>query len=110
MCYGDINYGGDGHYRQWAENQEQQAEERRHQEQQQELSVTVDYKQELRDYANEYGRLSVSTYALSLIKRVANETRDIEQMYGVAQLASELINDPEVPYDVVDGEPVKIPF
>jgi hypothetical protein len=33
MCYGDIDYGGDGYYREWAENemrrqeQEQQEEE-----------------------------------------------------------------------------------
>jgi hypothetical protein len=26
MCYGDINYGGDGYYREWAEEQEQQEE------------------------------------------------------------------------------------
>ncbi len=29
MCYGDIDYGQDGYYRQWAEEQERIAEEER---------------------------------------------------------------------------------
>lgn len=28
MCYGDIDYGRDGYYRQWAESQEREYEER----------------------------------------------------------------------------------
>ena len=28
MCYGDIDYGSDGYYRQWAEEQERKAAER----------------------------------------------------------------------------------
>jgi len=29
MCYGDIDYGKDGYYRRWAEQQEQRMEEKR---------------------------------------------------------------------------------
>lgn len=29
MCYGDINHGRDGYYRDWAERQERDADERR---------------------------------------------------------------------------------
>jgi len=29
MCYGDIGYGKDGYYQQWADEQERQEEERR---------------------------------------------------------------------------------
>ena len=28
MCYGDIDHGKDGYYRQWAEEQDRRAEER----------------------------------------------------------------------------------
>jgi hypothetical protein len=28
MCYGDIDYGRDGYYREWAEREEQRREER----------------------------------------------------------------------------------
>ena len=34
MCYGDINYGNDGYYREWAEGQDRQEHERREQERQ----------------------------------------------------------------------------
>lgn len=34
MCYGDMDYGKDGYYRQWAEEQERLAEEKRQEEQQ----------------------------------------------------------------------------
>ena len=36
MCYGDMEHGRDGYYRQWAEEQERQEQERREQERQQE--------------------------------------------------------------------------
>lgn len=35
MCYGDIDHGSDGYYRQWAEEQERQAQEQREAEEQQ---------------------------------------------------------------------------
>ena len=35
MCYGDIAYGNDGYYRQWAEELERRAEEQRQAEEQQ---------------------------------------------------------------------------
>ena len=31
MCYGDMDYGNDGYYRQWAEEQAKQDEERQEQ-------------------------------------------------------------------------------
>lgn len=34
MCYGDIDYGGDGYYREWAEEQEQQEERERYEREQ----------------------------------------------------------------------------
>lgn len=36
MCYGDIDYGTDGYYRQWAEEQERKRIEREEWEQEQE--------------------------------------------------------------------------
>lgn len=36
MCYGDPNYGSDGHYRRWLEEQERQRIEREQQEREEE--------------------------------------------------------------------------
>ena len=35
MCYGDISYGSDGYYRQWAENEQRRIDERQREECQQ---------------------------------------------------------------------------
>lgn len=35
MCYGDIDHGSDGYYRQWAEEQQRQEQEQREAEEQQ---------------------------------------------------------------------------
>ena len=35
MCYGDIGYGRDGYYRQWAENEQRRIDERQREECQQ---------------------------------------------------------------------------
>jgi hypothetical protein len=32
MCYGDIDHGSDGYYRQWAEREEERTQEREHEE------------------------------------------------------------------------------
>ena len=32
MCYGDIDYGRDGYYREWVEGQEQQREQKQQEE------------------------------------------------------------------------------
>jgi len=40
MCYGDIEHGTDGYYREWVEEQERQEEERQREEYQQEQEAT----------------------------------------------------------------------
>jgi hypothetical protein len=35
MCYGDIDHGKDGYYRQWAEERDRQAQEEQHDREQQ---------------------------------------------------------------------------
>ena len=47
MCYGDIDHGRDGYYRQWLEEQELQRQKEQEQEQEQEQDKQILEEQEL---------------------------------------------------------------
>ena len=70
----------------------------------------MDYKERLVNYAAEYGRKDLPTFALSIIRQVFLQTGDAEKMWEVTDLARKLHNDVSIPFDYRDGKPMYVEF